>query len=58
MMIQALLSLKIFFEGNYFLYAEGFDQNIGMNVIGGSPIQLNSTTIANNELYVTLYVTE
>ena len=46
------------FEGNYFLYAKGFDQNIGMNVIGASPVVLNSSTISNNEVYITLYVTE
>lgn len=46
------------FPGNYFLYAEGFDQGIGMNVIGASPAILNSSTLVNNELYVTLYVTE
>ncbi len=46
------------FEGNYFLYAEGFDQNIGENVIGASPALLNSSTITNKEVYVTLYVTE
>lgn len=46
------------FPGNYFLYAEGFDQGIGMNVIGATPAILNSSTLINNELYVTLYVTE
>ncbi len=46
------------FHGNYFLYAEGFDQGIGMNVIGASPVILNSSTLINSELHVTLYVTE
>jgi len=46
------------FEGNYFLYAEGFDYNIGVNVIGASPAPLNSSTISNNEVYLPLYVTE
>ena len=49
---------KDLFPGNYFLYAEGFDQGIGMNVIGATPAILNSSTLINNELYVTLYVTE
>lgn len=46
------------FQGNYFLYAKGFDQGIGMNVMGASPVVLNSSSLVNNELYVTLYVTE
>lgn len=46
------------FEGNYFLYATGFDQQIGLNVIGASPVVLNSSTLSNNELYITLNVTE
>ncbi len=46
------------FEGNYFLYAKGFDQVFGANVIGASPAVLNSSTLTNNEIYVTLYVTE
>ena len=46
------------FEGNYFLYAKGLDTNISMQVIGASGAVLNSSTITNNEAYVTLYVTE
>jgi hypothetical protein len=46
------------FEGNYFIYAKGFDPNIGMDVIGGSQAVLNSSTLTNKEMYLTLYVTE
>ncbi|MEO8087877.1 MAG: hypothetical protein ABI763_13720 [Bacteroidota bacterium] len=46
------------FEGNYFLYGEGVDQGIGLHVIGAAPAVLNSSTITNNEVYITLYVTE
>lgn len=46
------------FQGNYFLYAKGFDTGIGENVIGASPVVLSSTTLVNNELYITLFVTE
>ena len=46
------------FEGNYFLYAEGFDQTWGAEVMGAAPAAINSSTITNNEVYVTLYVTE
>ena len=46
------------FEGNYFLYAKGLDTNIGQEVMGASGAALNSSTLTNNEAYVTLYVTE
>ena len=46
------------FEGNYFLYAKGFDPFVGREVIGAAPALLNSNTLTNNEIYVTLYVTE
>jgi len=46
------------FEGNYFLYAKGLDAGIGAEVIGAAPAHLDSSTITNNEVYVTLYVTE
>lgn len=46
------------FPGNYFLFGSGIDQNISMQVIGAAPAALNSTTLTNNEAYITLYVTE
>ena len=46
------------FEGNYFLYAKGFDPFVGLEVIGAAPAVLNSSTLTNNEIYVTLSVTE
>jgi hypothetical protein len=46
------------FEGNYFIYAKGLDQQIGLFVAGASQVVLNSSSITNNEAYVTLYVTE
>ena len=46
------------FEGNYFLYAKGFDPGVGAIVMGAAPAVLNSGTLTNHELYLTLYVTE
>jgi len=55
---SGIASFENLFQGNYFLYAEGFDQNVGMNVMGATPAVINSSTVSGNELYVTLYVTE
>src|SRR5437764_13046 len=48
------------FPGNYFVYATGIDHAIGMPVVGYNiqAIELNSSTITNNEYYYTLYVSE
>jgi len=46
------------FQGNYYLYAHGFDAFFGMNVIGYGPVQVNSTTAVNNEVSFTLNVSE
>jgi hypothetical protein len=46
------------FPGNYFLYAKGFDATWGGEVHGYYPVVLNSTTITNNESYITLLVSE
>ena len=46
------------FPGNYFLYAKGFDTVFGAEVHGYYPVVLNESTLSNNELYFTLYVSE
>ncbi len=46
------------FQGNYFLYAKGFDVTWGANVMGAAAAPLNSSTLTNNEAYVTMYVSE
>jgi hypothetical protein len=46
------------FGGNYFLYGKGIDSAIGMEVIGAAAVSLSDSTTVNNEVYVTLFVTE
>ena len=46
------------FEGDYFLYGKGIDSAIGLEVIGGASVALYDSTTVNNEVYVTLMVTE
>jgi len=46
------------FEGNYFLYGKGIDTGIGLEVMGASALVVNDSTTVNNEIYVTLLVTE
>jgi hypothetical protein len=46
------------FPGKYFLYAKGYDSVFGDDVIGYMPIELNSSTAANNEAYCTIMVSE
>ena len=46
------------FDGNYFLYGKGIDTGIGLEVIGAAAVIVNESTTVNNEIYVTLMVTE
>ena len=46
------------FNGNYYLYGKGIDTGIGLEVIGAAPLNVNDTTTVNNEIYITLMVTE
>ena len=46
------------FPGNYYLYAHGYDVNVGKDVIGYHAIELNSTTAPDNLLNFTLSVSE
>ena len=53
---------KVSFEqlipGNYYVYATGFDSLWGANVIGYKLINLSKENLIDNELSVTLYVSE
>ena len=44
--------------GNYYIYASGFDSVWGANVIGYKLIYLTKENLINNEMSVTLYVSE
>lgn len=44
--------------GNYYIYASGFDSIFGANIIGYKQIYLTKENLINNELSVTLYVSE
>lgn len=46
------------YPGSYYVYATGFDYYWGANVLGYSPIVLNSSTVVNNMSEMTLYVSE
>lgn len=46
------------FPGKYYLYAHGYDQVFGMYVTGYHAVELNATTVSNNELDFTLMVSE
>ena len=44
--------------GNYYVYASGYDAIWGTNVIGYMPAVINSNTVTDNELKITLIVSE
>ena len=46
------------FPGNFYLFSKGFDIIWGDTVIGYAPLVLNESTISNNTLSTTLYVSE
>lgn len=46
------------FPGNYYIYAHGYDQVFGMDVIGYTPVQLNASTAPGNQCNVVLNVSE
>ena len=46
------------FPGNYYLYSKGLDIIWGDTVIGYAPLVINESTIINNTLSTTLYVSE
>ncbi len=44
--------------GNYYLYCSGYDSLFGANVIGYKQVYLTQENLINNEMSVTLYVSE
>jgi hypothetical protein len=52
------VSFTQLFPGNYYIYASGFDSIWGANVIGYKLIYLTEENLINNELSVTLNVSE
>ena len=50
--------IRDLFPGKYYLYAKGFDSTFGANVIGYIPVDLNSSSVENNEAYYTIPVSE
>ena len=46
------------FDGNYFIYGKGIDTGIGVEVMGAAALAVYDSTTVNNEIYVTLMVTE
>jgi hypothetical protein len=55
---SGIVLIRDLFPGKYFLYAKGFDSTFGANVAGYLPIDLNSSTVQNNEAYFTMAVSE
>jgi len=55
---QGNVNFDSLFPGNYYLYSRGFDMIWGDTVIGYAPIVINESTISNNTLSTTLYVSE
>jgi hypothetical protein len=49
---------KELFIGKYYIYAKGYDYIFGAEVTGKMPIELNSSTVENDEAYYILLVTE
>jgi len=56
--ISGIVFFDEMFDGNYFLYGKGIDTGIGVEVIGAAPLIVNDSTTVNDEIYVTLMVTE
>lgn len=52
------VSFTQLFPGNYYIYASGFDSIWGANVIGYKLIYLTEENLVNNEMSVTLNVSE
>ncbi|MBK6397298.1 MAG: hypothetical protein IPP27_05410 [Bacteroidetes bacterium] len=52
------VSFTQLFPGNYYIYASGFDSTWGANVIGYKLIYLTEENLINNEMSVTLNVSE
>jgi hypothetical protein len=46
------------YPGNYYIYAYGWDAVWGANVIGYKQVGITTENVVNNELSVTLYVSE
>jgi hypothetical protein len=46
------------FHGNYYIYAKGYDKLFGTDVYGYMPVNLNASSVSNNEAYFRLYVNE
>ena len=55
---QGNVTFDSLFPGNYYLYSRGFDIIWGDTVIGYAPLVINESTIINNTLSTTLYVSE
>lgn len=56
--ISGVATFHELFAGNYFLYGKGIDTGIGMEVMGAAALPVYDSTTVNNEVYVTLMVTE
>lgn len=46
------------YPGNYYVYASGFDTTFGAQVIGYKQVTISKENVTNNEMAVTLYVSE
>jgi len=55
---SGMILIRDLFPGKYFLYAKGFDSVFGTNVIGYIPVDLNSSTVENDEAHYTIPVSE
>lgn len=46
------------FAGKYWIYASGYDSTVAAHVLGYDSVSINNSTLQNNSLTVTLYVSE
>jgi hypothetical protein len=46
------------YVGDYYVYGSGYDPVVQNHVIGYAPVTLNSATVVNNTMEITLYVSE
>lgn len=52
------VSFNKLYPGNYYLYTKGFDSTFGATVTGYKQITISPENLINNQMSVTLYVSE
>jgi hypothetical protein len=55
---SGMILISELFYGKYFLYATGYDSLFGVTVHGYLPVELNSSSVENDEVYADMAVNE